>query len=150
MAEATDAAGRHRQADRRGEGGRFDPVNHQLGDAVAPLDLVGRERVQVDEQDPELVAIPGVDETGAVEHGDAVAQRQAAAGLHEPGVSLGNGDGDAGGDEGPAAGRRQHNAAAGDEIGPGVARPGVGGQCQVGIEGEDGDLNHALNATVER
>ena len=48
----------------------------------------------------------------------------------------------------PAGG--QHDAAAGDQIGAGVPGPGVGGQGQIGIEGEDGDLNHVVTTrTVE-
>ena len=75
---------------------------------------------------------------GRVEAGDAVAEGEPAARLHEAGVALGDGDGDAGGDQGPAAAGRERGVLAGDEVEPGVARPGVGRQRQVGVEADDG------------
>ena len=59
--------------------------------------------VGVDQEHLELVAVAAVDQPGRVEAGDAVLEGQAAAGLDEPGVPGGEGDGDAGRDEGPAA-----------------------------------------------
>ena len=86
-----------------GGGGRLAPLHDELGDAVAPLDQVVLVGVGVDQQHPQLVAVAAVDQARRVEAGDAVAQGQAAAGLHEPGVALGHGEGDAGGHERPPA-----------------------------------------------
>ena len=45
----------------------FDPLDDELGDAVAPVHLVGLGRVGVDEQHLQLVAVAGVDEARRVE-----------------------------------------------------------------------------------
>ena len=133
----------------RGELGVLDPLDDQLGDAVAPAHLVVGVRVGVDQQHPQLVAVAGVDQAGGVEARDAVAQRQAAAGLDEPGVALGDGEGDAGGHQRPPRRRRQDRALAGHEVGAGVAGPGVGRQGQVGVEADDGDAQHGRHCRAE-
>ena len=45
--------------------------------------------IGVDEDHLQLVAVAGVDQSGRVEHGQAVAQGEAAAGQHEPGMTGG-------------------------------------------------------------
>ena len=98
-------------------------------------------RVGVDEQHLELVAVAAVDEPRRVEAGDAVPQRQAAAGLHEPGVALGDGDRDArsGTRARPPAGASVTRLAG--HAGRGRRRPGLAyaGSGQVGVEADDGD-----------
>ena len=64
----------------------------KLGDPVATADFVRGDRVCVDEKDPELVAVASIDEPRGVQHRDAVAKRQAAAGLYEAGVALRDGE----------------------------------------------------------
>ena len=82
-------------------------------------------RVGVDEQHLELVAVPGVDETGRVQQRDAVPQREPAARLHEAGVPDGDGDRDARRHERPAAARRERRILASAQVGAGVALSGV-------------------------
>ena len=79
-----------------------------------------------------------------------MAQGEAAAGLHEPGVALGEGEGDAGGHDRPPAAAAQHRRLAGHQVGAGVAGPGVGGQRQVGVEPDHGDLQHAAIIAAPR
>ena len=70
-----------------------DPLDHldllhdELGNAVAPVHLVPRRRVGVHEHDLDLAPIERVDETGCVEAGDAVTQREPGPGQHEAGVA---------------------------------------------------------------
>ena len=80
-------------------------LHHELRDPVAAADLERLGGVEVHEQHLELVAVARVDEPRRVEAGDPVAERQAAAGLHEPGVALRDGERDARRHEGPAARR---------------------------------------------
>jgi oligoribonuclease len=141
--KTADAPSRGRQRVGPDEGCLRDRLDHKLGDAVAPLYLVRRCRIQVDEDHGQLVTVSGVDEPGTVEDSHAVAQGQAAARLNEAGVSLRDGDRDPGGDEGAATARRQHGTRPGHEVGAGIRRPGVGGQRQVGIELEHRDGKHA-------
>ena len=68
-----------------------------------------------------------------------MAQGQPAARLHEPGVALGEGEGDAGGDQRPTAARGERGVLAGQQVEAGVARPRVGGSGKVGIEADHGD-----------
>jgi hypothetical protein len=113
-------------------------LHDQLGDAITAVDLVVVVGVGVDEEDLELVPVARVDEAGRVEAGDAVAQGQAAAGLHEPGVALGEGEGDPGRDQRPAAASAQHRSLSGQDVEAGVALLGVGGQRQLGVEVDHG------------
>ena len=107
------------------------------------LDLVVLVGIGVDQQHAQLVSVAAVDQARRVEARHPVAQRQPAAGLHEPGVPVGQGQGDAGGHGGAPAPAPQQDRGPGHEVGPGVAHPGVRGQGQVGVEPDDGDLQHA-------
>ena len=68
-----------------------------------------------------------------------MAERQAAARLHEPGVALGQGERDAGGHQRAPAAGRERGVLAGQHVEPGVADARVGGQRKVGIEADHGD-----------
>ena len=74
---------------------------NELGDPLAALDGDGLLSV-VDEDDPELAAIAGVDDSGAVGDTDAVAKRQARAWRHQADVAIGYGNRNSGADRGPA------------------------------------------------
>ncbi len=117
---------------------RLHPLDDQLGDPVAPLDLVGRLRIGVDQQDGQLVPVAGVDQARGVEAGHPVPEGQAAPGLDESGVAGRDGQGDAGGDHGPAATRRQGHRRPGHQVGPGVPGSGVARQRQIGVEPDHG------------
>ncbi len=69
-------------------------------------------------------------------------QGQSAAGLDEAGVTVGDGDGDAGGHQRPAAAGGEQGVLPGHQVEPGVARTGVGRQRQVGIELHHMDFEH--------
>ncbi len=94
-AEATNPPRTHRQFidDRELLGNDGD--HDKLSDPIA-TDNGKRLLPQVDQNDLHLPAISGVDEPGAVDHGDAVAGRQPAAGNDQTGEALGYGNGDAG------------------------------------------------------
>ena len=57
------------------------------------------------------------------------------------GVAVGEGEGDAGGHQGPLP-RREDDALAGVEVGARVARVGVGGDGELGVEPPDAHLDH--------
>ena len=117
------------------EPGRLHPLDHQLGDPVAPLDPVGDLGIGVDQQHGQLVPVAGVDQSGGVEAGHPVAEGQSAPGLDEAGVSLGEGQGDPGRAPWPArrsgSSRTSMRATRSAPASPGV---GVAGQRQVGVE----------------
>ena len=119
----------HRRPDHLGHS-----LHDELGDAIPSLHLEGLVGIEVHEQHLQLVPIARVDQAGRVEAGDAVAQGEAAAWLHEPRVALGQGEGDAGRDQGPSAAGLEPRRLPGHEVEAGIAGPRVGGQVEVGIE----------------
>ena len=75
-------------------------------------------------------------------------QRQTAARLDEPCVSLGDGHGEPGGDQCPPTAGGEHGVMRRREIEPGVTDAGIGGQGQFGVEAHHRDLKH--RGIVER
>jgi oligoribonuclease len=157
VAEAAGAALGRRQLRDGFPGHVGHGLHHELGDAVAPGDGERLAGIEVHEEHLELVAVAGVDEARRVEAGDPMAQREAAAGLHEAGVAGRQGERDPRRDEGPAAGRFEAGGLARDEVEAGVALLRVGGQVEVGVEPEDrhgeglqhgGQVNHAPVGTL--
>ena len=63
--------------------------------------------VGVEQQHAQLAAVAGVDQAGGVDERDPVAQREARARQHEPGVPGRDRDGDAGADARALAGRER-------------------------------------------
>ena len=100
---------------------RLDPLDHELRDAVAALDLERLGRIRVDEQHRDLVAVARVDEAGRVQTRDAVLQRESRARLDEAGVALRDRERDAGRDGGAATPGREHCPVPGEEVQPRVA-----------------------------
>jgi hypothetical protein len=98
--------------------------------------------VGVQQDDLDLVAVTGVDEPRGIGHGDAVAQRQAAAREHEAGVPLRDGDGQARRDHRPPAAGSDDRVLSGQEVEAGVARPRVRREGQVRVEEHDGQPQH--------
>ena len=127
---------------------RLHPLDHQLGDPVPPPDPVGDLGVGVDQQDRQLVPVPGVDQSGRVEAGHPVTQGQAAPRLDEAGVALGEGQGDAGRHHRPSPVRLEEHLDPGHQVGPGVAGMGVGGQRQVGVEPHHRDGRPGVGAAA--
>ena len=75
-------------------------------------------------------------------------QGQPAAGQDEAGVARGQGHGDAGGHEGPAPARGEHDVLARVEVGAGVTLVCVGGDGQVGIEPDERHLEHRMTLSA--
>ena len=142
MTEAPFAPLRAGQLGQRDERHVLDGLDHELGYPVPPPDREGIIGVGVDQEDLDLAPVAGVDQSGGVEAGDAVAVGQPGAGLDEGGVPLGHGHRQPGRNQGPATPRGQGGILAGDEVGAGVAGPGVGRDRQIGVEPENGHLEH--------
>ena len=68
-------------------------MDDELGYAVAFVDLDVVGGVQVDEDNLEFSSVVGVDEARRVDYRQALLDGQAAAGLDEAGVAIGQGDG---------------------------------------------------------
>ena len=64
-----------------------------MGYAVAFIDLNVNGGIQVDEDNLEFSSVVGVDEARRVDYRQALLDGQAAAGLNEAGVAIGQGDG---------------------------------------------------------
>ena len=71
---------------------RGDFLDDELGNAVAFVDLDVVLGVEVDEDDFELSSVVGVDEARSVDYRQALLNGQAAAGLDEAGIAVGQGD----------------------------------------------------------
>jgi hypothetical protein len=120
----------------------LDALHDQLRDALASRDLDVVARVGVDEEDLELAAVAAVEQAGRVEARDAVAQRQPAPRLDEPGVALRDRQGESGGDDRTSTAGLQHDPLACEQVEAGVARLRVRRQRQVGIESLHRDREH--------
>ena len=142
MAEPAAPPLRRRQLVDHGKTHVLDRDHHELGDAIAPVNLVVRRRVGVEQRHRQLAPVARVDQARRVHDGHPVPRRQPAPGQHQAGVPLGNGDGDARRHHGPPAAGGEHHARTGHQVGAGIARAGVGRQGKVGVEAEDGKLGH--------
>jgi oligoribonuclease len=116
------------------ERGPLDGLDDQLRDAVAAMNFVLGSRVEVHQAHPELVAVPGVDQSRCIEDRHAVAQGEPATRLHKPGVAVRDSDRDTGRNERPPASRREDGALPRHQIRASVAVMGVNRQRQVGIQ----------------
>jgi oligoribonuclease len=125
------------------ETGVLHALHHQLGDSVPAADLEVGARVGVQDDDGQLVAVAGVDQSGAVGQGDPVAKCQTAARLHEPGVAGGYGNPDPSRDQGPSPTCLDDDTYPRDQIRSGVAGAGVGRQPQLLVEQDDRYVEHA-------
>ena len=105
----------------------------ELGDAHAGLDDEALVLIGVEQHDGHLAAVAGVHEAGRVDDGDPVPRGQAGARLHEPGVALRDGDGEAGAD-GRALARAELDPVAGGQVEPRVARVGPAGDGGLGAQ----------------
>lgn len=68
--------------------------------------------------------------------------RQPAAGLHKPGVASWNRESEASRHHGAATVWRQQSILAGEQIEAGVTLPGVRGRRQIGVQQNDGKIEH--------
>jgi len=104
------------------------PLHNELGDALTPAHLEVLMRIGVHEQHLKLPAVPAVDQTGRIEAGHAMLQRQTAARLDEPGVPLRNGHGEPGGHQRTPAAGCEHNIVSGRKIKAGVTTARIAGE----------------------
>lgn len=137
MAEAAETALGGFQLAHRAEDGMGHGFDDQLGDAVAPLHLVVVDGVCVDQEHPELVAVPRVDQAGGVEHGHPVAHGQATSRLDKAGKAWRDGQGQASRDHHPPTTRRDQDVLSGHEVSTSIALAGVGRQRQLRVEPYD-------------
>ncbi len=107
--------------------------NGQLGDALPGLDGIGL-APQMDQPHLDLPAVVAIDDAHSVGEGEPLLHGQAAPGKDQAHVLGGQGDGDAGGHQGPLAGRKSERLVqAGGQVHPGGAGGGVAGQDGVGV-----------------
>ena len=124
------------------ENGFFDTDDHQLCDTVPSAHRVVLFGVVVDQQHLQFAPIARVDEAGCVQAGDTVTQGQSTAREDQTCVSLRDGHGKTGGDQGPPTPGGQHDVPARPQVGPGVAGSSVGGQWQLRVELVEGHTEH--------
>ena len=108
-------------------------LNHQLSDAIAAAHVESLRLIGVEQGDHQLTAVAGVNGSGRINNGNTVLGGQTRARMHQTHVTLGQGDGHAGGHE-RALARLQLEFDARAQIGAGVTGLGVGGGGQLGIE----------------
>lgn len=124
---------------------RGDFLDDELGYAVAFVDLDVVGGVQVDEDNLEFSSVVGVDEARRVNYRQALLDGQAAAGLDEAGVAIGQGDGQPSRDQTTFEGL-QDAVLVGAQIQAGIGGMGVFGKLDGGVETlyVDGNVGHGI------
>lgn len=120
----------------------LDPLDDELGDAVATAHVIGGSWVGVHHHRLQLAPVMGIDEAGGVHQRDAVVQCEAAARKDEARPPHRNGDGDAGGHERTTTIRCQFGVLAGVEIHSRIPRVRGAGQWKPVIQSANAYLNH--------
>jgi len=123
----------------------LDPLNDQLGNAIPAVHLVVLMRICVDEEDPHLTPVTGIDQAWRVQACDAMSEGESATRQDESGVSFGHCDDQTGWDERPPATRGEHRIRASTEVGAGIPRSRVRGQRRVRLESVDRHGQHREN-----
>ena len=126
----------------------LDRYHDELSDAFPALHCVLVGGVGVDQQNFDLASVTGIDQPGSVQTGNAVLQREAAAGQHQTCVPVGQSNRGAGRDERSAAAGGEHGTDPRREIDAGVAGSCVGGDTQIGIQTHDRHVKHAADIIV--
>src|SRR5215218_8877557 len=119
----------------------LDALDHQLRDAIAPLDGERRGRIGVDQEHLELTAVLRIDQPRRVEARDAVLEGESRAGQHEARVTCGYRDREAGRDERTATARCELDAFARVQVVAGVVGVLLARERELGIEPLDADLH---------
>jgi hypothetical protein len=120
--------------------GLADPLNHQLGDPVAPADGERLVDVGVEQVDQDLAAVARVNRAGCVDHGNPVIGGQPRARVYERGIPRGQGDSHTSGNQ-SALTRSEAHVRAGVQVRSRVAGVGVVGQRQARVESRDQHLD---------
>jgi hypothetical protein len=121
------------------EVGPLDSLNHELSQPVATSELDRTDRIQVDHDHLDLASIPGVDRPRSVDQCHATPCREPGPGVDERGVTKGQRDRRARGDDRPLP-RSELNVNRSHQIRPGIAVVGVRRRRQVGIQSLQQDL----------
>jgi hypothetical protein len=79
--------------------GPLDSLDHELGDLLSTGDVDRLCWIEIDEEDLELAAVAGVDDTGGVRERESLAQSAARPRVNEACKPLRNGDRKAGWDD---------------------------------------------------
>ena len=143
MAEATSAALGLLEFLHLDESRVLHGLDDELGDPFTPDDLEILGRVGVDQQHLEFAPVTRIDQTRGIEARDAVLERQAAAGLHEAGVTVRNGDGDTRGNKFAVAAGTDRDVDRTPEVHAGIAGFGEAWHLEIGSESDDRDLHVA-------
>jgi len=114
----------------------LNTLHDQLSDPLAALQGNRLGRIEVDDHDLDLAAIARVDDARSVDQRDAVARGQAGAGVHQPHMACGQGDGDPRRHQGPLAWAELHPLAR-VQVQAGVVGARVGRQGQVRVQPAD-------------
>lgn len=124
---------------------RGDFLDDELGYAVTFVDLDVVGGVQVDEDNLEFSSVVGVDEARRIDYRQALLDGQAAAGLDEAGVAIGQGDGQPSRDQTTFEGL-QDAVLVGAQIQAGIGGMGVFGKLDGGVETlyVDGNAGHGI------
>jgi hypothetical protein len=123
----------------RHESRALEPLDHQLRDPVAPLELDRQPRVVVDQQHLDLAAVARVDGARGVHDRQAVPGGEPGPGVHQGDVPLRQRDRDPGRHQRPLP-RFERHVDRGHQVGARVAGVRVGRQRQPRVEQLDGDL----------
>ena len=116
-----------------------DPLDHQLGDAVAAVDPVVDVGVGVDQHRLDLAPVRGVDQPGSVDDADAVLQREPRPRHDEPAVTDRDRDRDAGRHQDAVPAGTDHGVLTGVQVESGIARVCVRRERELGIELDEVD-----------
>lgn len=112
---------------------RFNPLDHELGDAFTAFDLVVTGLVGVVEHNTDLTPVPGINRTWGVEHCDPVLRGQTRTGVDESHITRRKRQRDASRDE-AASPRGNLSTLPGVKIQAGISRPGIGGHREFLVE----------------
>ena len=129
---------------------KFDPLDQQLGDAVATPDRDRRRGVEVDQRDLDFAAITGVDRAGAVDDRKANARSQTGARVDQSDHAVRNRHGDAGGHQRALTGR-QVDVLRAEQIHTRVAVVGAAGHWEIAVEANHRETGrHDAKTTLGR
>jgi len=142
VTEASSASFARLEAVHCHETGLLHPTDHQLGDPISPVDLVGRRGIRVHQYDRNIAAITRVDQARRIEAGDAVAGGEPAARQDQARVALGNLERDACCNGRPAPTRSKDCARSGDQVAAGVAGPRIARRLKVVVQADESNFEH--------
>jgi len=121
-------------------------LDHELSDAVAPMQRQRHRRVVVDDDHLDLASIAGVDRAGCIDQAEAGACREPGTRMHERGVAGRQGDRETGRHDSTHSGFEGHILGR-HEVGTGIAGQRVLGQGNIAIEALHLHLNTTLGGT---